>query len=226
MRPIRMVKQPLFTGTCGGCVAAMIAGETLDDFCEYYGMYRGPFETPKVFEYLNNRGIIIGYHMNSITPITDDAGRLKGYKVDIPLWQPAYVVAVKRGNKNGTHTIFWDGEKVWDPHNDEPTFNLEDYQVVSWTPVYIPDDKPSEIATAERGKILVVEGATVTIRSDPANVFPGTPCALTSHTEIMDIEPLRPYCLKCLTSQLMEVRDFGFECTACGNKLNNDYKPL
>lgn len=36
----------------------------------------------------------------------------------------------------------------------------------------------------------------------------------------------RPYCLACLSSQQMEIRDYGYECIACGKKYDEHIKPM
>ena len=176
---MKIINQPPGGRACAGCVAAMIAERSYEDFHEYVGFQPPPFNSKQVFDYLNSKGIIPGYHINYIYPVHDEGGRLIAYKADVPIYQPAYVVTIIG---QATHAIFWDGQKVWDPNNDEPTDNICDYEIISWTPLFIPlkGVLAAHERQEEREKYISVEGGTVTIRTDP-NAKPAAqlPCAIT-----------------------------------------------
>ena len=174
---MKIVNQPYFgAGACGGCTAAMIAGESYEDFAQYADPLSPPFDAKIVFDYLLSKGIIPGYHMNFIYPVKDDTGRVVAYKADISLNNPAYVVVAIGGK---THAIFWDGEKVWDCNNSEPTDNICDYKIISWTPLFIPSESPAEQISLSGLSVSVVGGTTIININNAAPLAAQMPCALT-----------------------------------------------
>lgn len=172
-----MIRQGIGEGTCSGCVAAMITGETLDDVYEYMGSWVIPFHTGKIFSYLLSRGVIPGYCVNSLSKQFDSKNEFNGYKLDLSTSQPAYVI-VDNERPSKPHAIYWDGRLVWDPQLTGPTADLHNYKIVSWTPLYIPGEPQYPIQ--EEREHFSVSGATVTINQDlPRRVHPGPPLPIT-----------------------------------------------
>jgi len=173
-----MIQQLPGERTCSGCVAAMITGTTLQAVYDFMGGRETPFPTARIFAFFGSHGIIPGYHVNGLIR---DGG---GYKLDVSANMPAFVVVDVPGQES-SHAVFWDGTRVWDPHNAEATDNLEDFTIVSWTPLYLPIGESAKYAgekpTAKRWEVI---GSTLYCtggdrpRPDHSR-HPGAPCALT-----------------------------------------------
>lgn len=175
---MKMIKQGVREKTCAGCVAAMITGETLDDVYEFMGSFHTPFQTAKIFAYLLSRGIIPGYCVNKIIPQRDNENFLIGYQLELSTSQPAYVVVDLPGY-SAPHAIFWDGARVWDPQFSEPGATLQNYKIVSWTPLYIPVESCRGGWEETNEGYSIEGGSTVNFRSHPRRVHPGPPCPIT-----------------------------------------------
>ena len=174
-----MIQQGSGERTCAGCVAAMITGETLDDVYEYMGSFHTPFQTARIFAYLLSRGIFPGYCVNSLYSQRDTENRVTGYQLGLSITQPAYVV-VDVAERSTPHAIFWDGCLVWDPHFSDPTPNLEDYKIVSWTPLYIPGESLYKHEIGPKEGIQIEDLSTVIISNNhPRRMHPGPPCPIT-----------------------------------------------
>lgn len=185
-----IVQQPN-EGSCAGCVAASITGTTLEDVYEFMGHRWLPFDRQRILDYLASHGFAIGYHINSIIPQRDESGKITAYKIDVPMFQKAYVVATPPNTSYSNHACYWDGKNFWDPHYREPVDNLHEYRIWSWTPLYslcigppVPLPPPPERSDEDKGFKVSPTGSVVLIagtRRDEG--YPGPPYAVTGVME-------------------------------------------
>lgn len=144
------------TWSCMAAVAAMIAGETLQDVYNFLGHdgsgydeksnhpeKRTGFRFEEVFRYLIERGITLGVY----ACIGSDWHKPEGCageelakleKIDLPVYLswPA-LVSVKSERLAGCkHVIYWDGKVAHDPNPEAPPDRpLSDYYVYGLWPV-------------------------------------------------------------------------------------------
>jgi len=143
-----IIKQPN-RWSCMACVAAMIVGETLQDFIDFIDhdgsdyeatslhpcRYRG-FSWLEVMQYLLDRGYSLGAYL-----IANDGGLIpvgentKCLNWDLPLSTPAIVGTKSKHTIGVKHVIYWTGEKVLDPDPDINDLELDDYEVEEWWPI-------------------------------------------------------------------------------------------
>ena len=143
-----VVKQPN-RWSCAGCVGAMIAGETLEDFIEFVGhdgsdyentsghplYYRG-FTMRELMQYLLDRGYSLGCYL-----ISHNGDNLVVESGDIffsvPVKVPAMLSVESRVFPGRTlHVVYWDGQYVRDPNPDVgDAMELHDYKIHEWWPV-------------------------------------------------------------------------------------------
>jgi hypothetical protein len=120
--------------SCFACSAAMLAGETLEEFCTWAGHDgseisedspfpdgRRGFRLHEVAGYLASRGMILG------APYSRDGG-----------WPQRIGAAlmIVRGRRHN-HAVVWTGECVVDPNPERPDeMRAGDYQVETVWPVF------------------------------------------------------------------------------------------
>jgi len=142
-----VIKQPN-RWSCMGCVAAMIAQETLEDFITFVGhdgshyeatsthplKYNG-FTLLEVMKFLLSRSYSLGSYLIAL-----DGGVLE-VNGDMAYTQPLGVPAMIGVRSQVfpppvTHVVYWNGRLVCDPNPDVHGFRgLHDYEIIEWWPV-------------------------------------------------------------------------------------------
>lgn len=140
-REIVPLKQPN-EWSCFATVAAMITGETVEEFVQFVGHDGGEyspgspyqdgrrgFRWPEVVMYLASHGFHLGVGAlgKTATPSAE------GFAVTVQVESPAVLIVPGVCYR---HAVLWTGSGVLDPHPRKPEIgNLNDYTVLEWWPV-------------------------------------------------------------------------------------------
>lgn len=122
--------------SCVACVACMATGTKLSEFRKFFGDKKPPYSDLDCAKYLIEHGYWMGIGFNNShgTLSPDDV-----IQINLPLRVlPAYVVVKSHRFPGMPHSVYWDGEKIFDsnPLVEGDGLPLEDYEVIYWMPIY------------------------------------------------------------------------------------------
>ncbi|MCP4650292.1 MAG: hypothetical protein GY853_09485 [PVC group bacterium] len=124
------MKQNPGDNKCVAYVAAKITGVAVNEF-ESFANTDPPYTDGQLFKFLA---------MNNFVPMLCIPGgkRINGddiFELEIKL-ENMKAVLITENKQGGSHLIYWDGEKVYDPDpmRGENT-SLSSYRILRWTPI-------------------------------------------------------------------------------------------
>jgi hypothetical protein len=140
MPEFKTVKQPPGTSLCGAAVCAMAIGKTLDEVLAETD-WRHLSYTSGLVRYLASYGISMGWYLMG------DGTKYKPWSMGTHCFvleasgrsRPAIVAVKSAVYEEADHWVFWDGEAIRDPSNEQDEYEVLEVHWLNYWPNPPPD---------------------------------------------------------------------------------------